>query len=121
MMIPMKLILDAGRYFEGPRWHAGRLWFVDCMERTLKPRPIRRARTAREVRGRYAMWPRYLAGWQDRRVDDVPQASDGFRGRPAFALRRSVTDSDRYDRRHDRRWTGARLCWRSRLRFAAAA
>src|SRR5712672_3700759 len=26
---------DGGRYFEGPRWHAGRLWFVDCMERTL--------------------------------------------------------------------------------------
>src|SRR5258705_7037110 len=35
MMTPMKLILDGGRYFEGPRWHAGRLWFVDCMERTL--------------------------------------------------------------------------------------
>jgi sugar lactone lactonase YvrE len=33
----MKLncLLDGGRYFEGPRWHAGRLWFVDCMERTL--------------------------------------------------------------------------------------
>jgi sugar lactone lactonase YvrE len=28
-------IHDGGRYFEGPRWHAGRLWFVDCMERTL--------------------------------------------------------------------------------------
>jgi sugar lactone lactonase YvrE len=26
---------DGGRYFEGPRWHAGRLWFVDCMARTL--------------------------------------------------------------------------------------
>ena len=34
-MTPMKPILDGGRYFEGPRWHAGRLWFVDCMERTL--------------------------------------------------------------------------------------
>ena len=31
----MKPILDGGRYFEGPRWHLGRLWFVDCMERTL--------------------------------------------------------------------------------------
>jgi sugar lactone lactonase YvrE len=31
----MKPILDGGRYFEGPRWHAGRLWFVDCMDRTL--------------------------------------------------------------------------------------
>jgi sugar lactone lactonase YvrE len=31
----MKPILDGGRYFEGPRWHSGRLWFVDCMERTL--------------------------------------------------------------------------------------
>jgi sugar lactone lactonase YvrE len=31
----MKPILDGGRYFEGPRWHAGRLWFVDCMARTL--------------------------------------------------------------------------------------
>jgi sugar lactone lactonase YvrE len=28
-------VLDEGRYFEGPRWHLGRLWFVDCMERTL--------------------------------------------------------------------------------------
>ena len=28
-------IHDGGRYFEGPRWHEGRLWFVDCMERTL--------------------------------------------------------------------------------------
>jgi len=28
-------VLDGGRYFEGPRWHADRLWFVDCMERTL--------------------------------------------------------------------------------------
>jgi sugar lactone lactonase YvrE len=35
MMTPMKLILDGGRYFEGPRWHAGRFWFVDCLERTL--------------------------------------------------------------------------------------
>src|SRR4029079_16755598 len=34
---PMKLncLLDGGRYVEGPGWHAGRLWFVDCMERTL--------------------------------------------------------------------------------------
>jgi len=31
----MKQILDGGRYFEGPRWHLGRLWFVDCMDRTL--------------------------------------------------------------------------------------
>jgi sugar lactone lactonase YvrE len=30
-----KTVHDGGRYFEGPRWHAGRLWFVDCMERTL--------------------------------------------------------------------------------------
>jgi sugar lactone lactonase YvrE len=28
-------LLDGGRYFEGPRWHDGRLWFVDCMARTL--------------------------------------------------------------------------------------
>lgn len=28
-------VLDGGRYFEGPRWHLGRLWFVDCMDRTL--------------------------------------------------------------------------------------
>ena len=28
-------IHDGGRYFEGPRWHQGRLWFVDCMARTL--------------------------------------------------------------------------------------
>jgi sugar lactone lactonase YvrE len=31
----LKVALDGGRYFEGPRWHAVRLWFVDCMARTL--------------------------------------------------------------------------------------
>src|SRR3954466_570880 len=31
----LKNIHAGGRYFEGPRWHQGRLWFVDCMERTL--------------------------------------------------------------------------------------
>jgi sugar lactone lactonase YvrE len=31
----LRCVLDGGRYFEGPRWHAGRLWFVDCMDRTL--------------------------------------------------------------------------------------
>ena len=37
MMAPIKLscVLDGGHYFEGPRWHSGRLWFVDCMNRTL--------------------------------------------------------------------------------------
>jgi sugar lactone lactonase YvrE len=36
-MTPIKprTIHGGGRYFEGPRWHAGRLWFVDCMARTL--------------------------------------------------------------------------------------
>src|SRR5665213_1659911 len=28
-------LLDGGRYFEGPRWYAGRLWFVDCMDKSL--------------------------------------------------------------------------------------
>jgi sugar lactone lactonase YvrE len=31
----LKVLFDGGKYFEGPRWHAGRLWFVDCMDRTL--------------------------------------------------------------------------------------
>ena len=31
----LKVLLEGGRYFEGPRWHAGRLWFVDCLDRTL--------------------------------------------------------------------------------------
>ena len=31
----MKTILDGGFYYEAPRWHYGRLWFVDCMVRTL--------------------------------------------------------------------------------------
>src|SRR5206468_9591699 len=31
----LKTIHDGGHYFEGPRWHAGKLWFVDCMARTL--------------------------------------------------------------------------------------
>jgi sugar lactone lactonase YvrE len=37
MTTPTKLdcVFDGGRYFEGPRWHSGRLWFVDCMDRTL--------------------------------------------------------------------------------------
>jgi sugar lactone lactonase YvrE len=36
-MTPTKLngVLDGGRYFEGPRWHSGRLWFVDCLNGTL--------------------------------------------------------------------------------------
>ena len=33
--IGLTTLLDGGRYFEGPRWHSGRLWFVDCMARTL--------------------------------------------------------------------------------------
>jgi sugar lactone lactonase YvrE len=33
--IGSRIVLDNGRYFEGPRWHAGRLWFVDCFARTL--------------------------------------------------------------------------------------
>ncbi|MBR0895006.1 SMP-30/gluconolactonase/LRE family protein [Bradyrhizobium tropiciagri] len=35
MTAGLTTILDGGRYFEGPRWHRGRLWFVDCMARTL--------------------------------------------------------------------------------------
>jgi len=31
----LRTVLDGGRYFEGPRWHRGRLWFVDAMARTL--------------------------------------------------------------------------------------
>jgi sugar lactone lactonase YvrE len=31
----LREVLDGGRYFEGPRWHRDRLWFVDCMDRTL--------------------------------------------------------------------------------------
>src|SRR5436190_15282631 len=31
----LRTVLDGGRYFEGPRWYGGRLWFVDCMARTL--------------------------------------------------------------------------------------
>jgi sugar lactone lactonase YvrE len=30
-----RTLFDGGRYFEGPRWHGGRLWFVDCIARTL--------------------------------------------------------------------------------------
>src|ERR1700737_4013598 len=87
---------------------------------TPKSRPLWRVRTAREVRGRHALRPRRLAGWKARGVDDVPQASDDLRGRPAFALRPPIRDSYRYDRRHDHRRAGARLCWRPRLRFATA-
>src|SRR3954463_8419706 len=31
----LRLAFGGGRYFEGPRWHSGRLWFVDCMAKTL--------------------------------------------------------------------------------------
>jgi sugar lactone lactonase YvrE len=31
----LKLLLDGGRYYEGPRWHRERLWFVDCIARKL--------------------------------------------------------------------------------------
>lgn len=34
-MMELSGVLDGGRYFEGSRWHSGRLWFVDCMDRTL--------------------------------------------------------------------------------------
>src|SRR3954447_12577995 len=33
--VKLRTVHDGGRYFEGPRCHQGRLWFVDCMERTL--------------------------------------------------------------------------------------
>lgn len=33
--VKLRTVLDGGRYFEGPRWHRGRLWFVDVMARTL--------------------------------------------------------------------------------------
>jgi len=29
-------LLDSGKYYEAPRWHDGRLWFVDCLARTLQ-------------------------------------------------------------------------------------
>jgi sugar lactone lactonase YvrE len=35
MEASLKTLLDGRRYFEGPRWHDGRLWFVDCMTRKL--------------------------------------------------------------------------------------
>src|SRR6185312_16343259 len=35
MQASLTPLLDGGRYFEGPRWHRGRLWFVDCMTRQL--------------------------------------------------------------------------------------
>ena len=31
----LRTVLYGGRYFEAPRWHDGRLWFVDCSARTL--------------------------------------------------------------------------------------
>ncbi len=31
----LKTLLDGGIYYEAPRWHDGRLWFVDCLARTL--------------------------------------------------------------------------------------
>jgi sugar lactone lactonase YvrE len=31
----LKTLFDGDRYYEGPRWHDGKLWFVDCMTRKL--------------------------------------------------------------------------------------
>jgi len=31
----LRTVLDGDRYFAAPRWHDGRLWFVDCLARTL--------------------------------------------------------------------------------------
>jgi sugar lactone lactonase YvrE len=31
----LKTLLDGGCYYEGPRWHQDRLWFVDCIARKL--------------------------------------------------------------------------------------
>ena len=33
--IELRRVLEGGRYYEAPRWHSGRLWFVDCLARTL--------------------------------------------------------------------------------------
>jgi hypothetical protein len=33
--IELRRMLENGRYYEAPRWHSGRLWFVDCLARTL--------------------------------------------------------------------------------------
>ncbi len=34
-VLELKTVLDGGKYYEAPRWHDGRLWFVDCLARTL--------------------------------------------------------------------------------------
>ena len=33
--VELRTVLDGGRYFEAPRWQGGRLWFVDCLARTI--------------------------------------------------------------------------------------
>ncbi|HLX36585.1 MAG TPA: SMP-30/gluconolactonase/LRE family protein, partial [Candidatus Binataceae bacterium] len=33
--IELKPLVDDGKYFEGPRWHDGKLWFVDSLARKL--------------------------------------------------------------------------------------
>jgi sugar lactone lactonase YvrE len=33
--IELRRVLEGGLYYEAPRWRAGRLWFVDCLARTL--------------------------------------------------------------------------------------
>src|ERR1700732_5107664 len=118
----LRSVLDGGRYFEGPRWHAGRLWFVDCMDRTLLSLD---ASGWSELHAKFDDdTPCGLGILPDGRLivlTNVPQASDDLRRRQALALRRPVRDRQGDDRRHDRRRAGARLCRRPRLRFAAAA
>src|SRR5450756_2174630 len=111
MLTAIRPMLDGGRYFEGPRWHAGRLWFVDCMERTLLSLDLsgtcERHATFKDDT---PLWPRRMSGWKPRRIDDVPEASDALRGWTALAVCRPIGDRQRHHRRHDRRRAGARLC-----------
>ena len=108
--ITPKVVLDGGRYFEGPRWHSGRLWFVDCMNRTLlslEPSGERKqhAKIEDDTPCGLGILPDGKLVVLTMFCKRLITYADG-----AVTLRRPIRGGYGYDRRHDHRRVGARLC-----------
>jgi len=50
-----KMLLDGGRYFEVRRWHAGRLWFVDCLNGRCSVSPLPESASSTPDRRRHTV------------------------------------------------------------------
>src|SRR5215831_6671589 len=79
----LRTVLDGGRYFEAPRWHDGRLWFVDCSARTLLS--ISPSGGCQEHTSFADDTPCGLGILSARGADDVQQASAGVCGGEALS------------------------------------